>query len=287
MKLFFLTALTMVAFAANSVLNRFALAHGEIDPFSFAAIRLWSGALALCILVLLRDRRLTIWGRYRLVGAVSLLLYIVGFSTAYVALDTGVGALILFGGVQITMFAGALVAREIIPAARWLGAGLAFAGLTWLLWPGGTGAVPLIWAVAMCIAALGWGVYSLVGRGMTDPLGSTAGNFLVASPVLLAMLPLLPAQLDATPTTPVGITLAVVSGVVTSGLGYALWYSVLPRLPSSSAAVAQLTVPVIAFAGGVVFLGEPLTWRFVIASLLVLSGVALASRSGRSSSAEK
>lgn len=287
MKLFFLTALTMIAFAANSVLNRFALAHGEIDPFSFAAIRLWSGALALCILVLLRDRRLTIWGRYRLVGAVSLLLYIVGFSTAYVALDTGVGALILFGGVQITMFAGALVAREIIPAARWLGAGLAFAGLAWILWPGGTGAVPLIWAVAMCFAALGWGVYSLVGRGMTDPLGSTAGNFLVASPVLLAMLPLLPAQIDATPTTSVGITLAVVSGVVTSGLGYALWYSVLPRLPSSSAAVAQLTVPVIAFAGGVAFLGEPLTWRFVIASLLVLSGVALASRSGRSSSAEK
>ncbi len=287
MKLFFLTALTMIAFAANSVLNRFALAHGEIDPISFAAIRLWSGALALCILVLLRDRRLVIWGRHRLVGAVSLLLYIVGFSTAYVALDTGVGALILFGGVQITMFAGALIAREVIPAARWMGAGLAFAGLAWLLWPGGTGAVPLIWAVAMCIAALGWGVYSLVGRGMTDPLGSTAGNFLVASPVLLAMLPLLPAQIDATPTTSVGITLAVVSGVVTSGLGYALWYSVLPRLPSSSAAVAQLTVPVIAFAGGVAFLGEPLTWRFVVAGLLVLSGVALASPSGRSSSAEK
>ncbi len=183
MRLFVLTALVMVAFAANSVLNRAALTEAQIEPLAYATIRVASGALALALLVLWRDKRLGVGGPYRLTGVLSLGLYMVAFSTAYIALDAGVGALILFGTVQVTMFGGALVAREPIPARRWLGAALAFAGLTWLLWPGSgaSGSVP--YGLAMVAAGLGWGIYSLTGRLSGEPLRSTAANFVLAAPL--------------------------------------------------------------------------------------------------------
>ena len=275
MRLVLLTALVMIAFAANSVLNRMALVGREIDPQIFALWRLGSGAIALSVLVLLRDRRLSLAGPKRITGSLSLLLYMVAFSIAYVSLDAGVGALILFGGVQVTMFAGAVLAREAIPARRWLGAAVAFGGLAWLLWPTGTMALSPIHAVAMVLAALGWGIYSLAGRVSGEPLRATAANFLIATPICFAVMALLPVSPDAVPPTQWGLTLAVISGVVTSACGYALWYLVLPQLEASMAAVAQLTVPVIAMAGGMVFLGESLTLTFVVASVLVLGGVAL------------
>jgi len=274
-RLIALTAIVMVAFAANSVLNRAALATEEINPLVFAWIRAGSGAVALAVMVLARDRKLSLLGPQRVAGVLSLTIYMVAFSVAYVALDAGIGALILFGGVQVTMFCGSLFAREPIPAMRWVGALLAFGGLVWLLLPAGDIVLPLAHSVLMLAAAFGWGAYSLVGRISGEPLRATAANFILAAPLCFLVLAVMPVAPDADPGTWRGVLLAVISGVVTSAMGYALWYSVLPRLLPSVAAVAQLTVPVIALGGGIVFLGEVLTLKFAVASVLVLGGVAI------------
>ncbi len=272
MRLFVLTALVMVAFAANSVLNRAALAGGWIGPMDFAFWRVASGALALALLVLARDRAMSLTGPRRVAGALSLSLYLLGFSAAYLEMDAGIGALILFGAVQITMFGGALAAGEPLPARRWIGAALAFCGLAWLLWPGGAAPVSVTHGLLMLAAGLGWGIYSLAGRAAGDPLRTTAANFVLAVPVCAAAWLL--GRTGASSAQ--GVGLAVISGVVTSALGYALWYTVLPRLAASVAAVAQLTVPVIALAGGMVLLGEAVSLRLLLAGALVLFGVGYA-----------
>lgn len=269
-RLFLLTALTMTAFAANSLLNRAALIDGTTGPAAFGAIRLVSGALCLALLVAIRQGLPSLASRKRLVGATSLATYVVGFSFAYVALDAGVGALVLFGTVQLTMFTGAIVSGERPFMLRWAGSGLALLGLAWLVWPGMSDAPPIGAALLMAAAGLGWGIYSLAGRGATDPLGDTAANFICAAPLALLVWLILPDGM-----TGVGALLAVLSGAVTSGLGYALWYSLLPRLAATIAALVQLTVPVIAVAGGVALLAEPLTLRLVLASAVILGGVAL------------
>ena len=276
MRLLALTSLVMVAFAANSILNRAALADEQISPLLFAWVRALSGAVALALMVVVRDRALSLAGPYRLAGVLSLSLYMLAFSVAYVDLDAGVGALILFGGVQITMICGALAAREIIPGRRWFGAALAFIGLVWLLWPAGPVQISPIHGALMCCAAIGWGIYSLVGRKSGEPLRATAANFILAAPICICVPLFLPASPEgATDTTALGLSPAILSGTVTSAMGYALWYSVLPRLTASVAGVGQLTVPVIAVLGGIVILGEAVTISFVIASVLVLGGVAV------------
>lgn len=279
MRLFPLTLLTMLAFAANSVLNRAAVGPGLIGPVSFAVVRLCAGAGMLGVLLLLRRAAgHGAWAGWqgRAAGALSLLVYLFGFSLAYGALDAGTGALILFGMVQITMFAGALVMGEAVPARRWVGAGLAFAGLVYLLAPGSGSSGHLLQAGLMAAAGIGWGVYSLSAKGARDPLAATGWNFILAVPVALVLWLTLPHQAAST----AGIVLAVVSGAVTSGLGYALWYSVLPVLGPSRGAVAQLTVPIFAVAGGMAFLGEALTLRFAVAAVLVLGGVGWALKRG-------
>lgn len=270
MKLFLLVALTMVAFAANSVLNRAALADGAIGPAAFVAIRLCSGAVALLAIVAWQKGSFAISPRNWSM-AVALIVYIIGFSFAYVSLDAGIGALILFGGVQITMFAGALIGGEAVPPRRWIGAGIAFSGLIVLFAPGAA-APDLFGVLLMTIAAIGWGIYSLKGRGVSAPIQATALNFALASPLAILIPFLIP---DAVPITGYGVFLAIISGVITSGLGYALWYTVLPSLRATVAGVAQLTVPIIALAGGVVFLAESVTLAFVVACIMVLGGVAL------------
>lgn len=270
MRLILLTALTMCAFAANSLLNRAALGDPAMGPASFAAIRLASGALALALLLAWRKGArptASLW------GTLSLALYAIGFSFAYITLDAGVGALILFGGVQITMFAGALFKGEAVSRNRWLGAIIAFAGLAYLLWPTSFTAPPLTGSALMLAAALGWGVYSLIGRQASDPLAATGGNFLAAAPIALLLW-----AFAQDSTTPTGIALAITSGVVTSALGYALWYAVLPRIDATIAAIAQLTVPIIAVAGGALLLAEPLTLRFAIAATAVVGGVLISLR---------
>ena len=271
MRLVLLTALTMVAFAANSVLNRAGLVHGGIDPASFGAIRLCAGAVTLWALIALSGSSgLSEFADWRAAGA--LFLYIFGFSFAYLSLDAGVGALILFGMVQMTMFAGGLRAGEQPPARRWVGAGTAFGGLVWLMWPGGGAVVSPVHAGFMIAAGIGWGLYSLIGRGASDPLAATAANFVLATPLGLALavpsLVFFGGALSAW-----GVVLACLSGAVTSGLGYALWYRVLPQLLPSVAAVAQLTVPVIAMAAGLLLLAEPLSLGILLPSLVVLGGV--------------
>lgn len=275
MRLFLLTALAMVAFAANSVLNKLGVSQGGMEPLDFAMLRLWSGAVVLFSLVLVRKSD----GNERgsLIGTASLLVYMLGFSLAYATLQAGVGALILFGVVQITMFTAAAMAGERIPPLRYLGCGVAFAGLVLLLWPAG-GVAPDIWgALLMAAAGVGWGVYTLAGRGATAPLCRTERNFRYAALFMIAVAVVMGPPIG----TPLGYMAAVTSGAITSALGYALWYRVLPQLPTTTAAIAQLTVPVIALAGGMLFLGEALTIRFALASLLVLGGVALALRKSR------
>ncbi|MEQ9694884.1 DMT family transporter [Shimia sp. SDUM112013] len=275
MRLFLLTSLTMVAFAANSVLNRLALADGAMQAGTFGVLRLVSGAIVLGLLVLWQRRRFAFGGLSRWAAVGALLAYIFGFSLAYAALDPGFGALILFSVVQITMFAGAVLTREAVPVIRWIGALLALGGLVWLLWPiaGTTFSWPHI--AAMAFAGAGWGVYSLLGRGASDPLQATAMNFVLAALAGLLWIGLT-RDVGALPAGPV--LLALVSGGVTSGLGYALWYHILPPLGATRAAVAQLTVPVIALAGGWAFLGEEITLRFALASALVMGGVLLSLR---------
>lgn len=275
----------MTAFAANSVLNRAAVGAGRIGAVDFAMVRLVAGAAMLALMIVLRRFRSgqAVWPGWggRIVGAGALLVYLFGFSLAYGALDAGTGALILFGMVQITMFAGALIAREAVPARRWIGAGAAFLGLLYLLAPGSGAAGSPVHASLMAAAGVGWGVYSLSARGARDPLGATAWNFLLAVPVAAVLLAAGPGGAGGA-VQPSGLLLAIVSGAVTSGLGYALWYAILPALGAARGAVAQLTAPVIAAFGGLVLIGEPVTLRLLVAGVLVLGGVALATVPKRS-----
>lgn len=272
MRIFALTCAALVAFAANSILNRAALAGQGMDPAVFTAIRIVSGAVALGLLVALRGGLANLPRAGSAVSAGALLTYAVFFSFAYVTLDAGVGALLLFAGVQITMFAGALLAGQSPGAWRWAGSGLGLAGLALLFLPGAD-APHAGGAAMMLIAAAAWGVYSLRGAKARDPLLTTAGNFLWVAPVALALLVL--ARTGAPPTG-TGVALAVTSGALASGVGYAIWYAALPALEASLAAVAQLTVPLIAMAGGILFLDEGATLTFALASALILGGVTLA-----------
>jgi len=274
MRLALLTALTMLAFAANSILNRMALAGDHIDAFGFVVIRVLSGAAMLVLLVLVQRRGLPLFRPRRIVGALSLCLYLLGFSIAYLRLDAGLGALILFGSVQITMFAGGVLSGETVPPARWAGAVMAMAGLGWLVWPSGALSVPLLGSVFMALAGLGWGIYSLAGRHADDPLAATAANFVLAAPICLVIPMFLPVQMEPPPLTGTGIWLAVLSGAVTSGLGYALWYALLPRLKATVAGLVQLSAPVIAILGGAVLLQEGLSLQLVLAAAIVLGGIA-------------
>jgi drug/metabolite transporter (DMT)-like permease len=271
MRLFLLTALTMLAFAANSVLNRWAVGPGHIGAMEFAMVRLLAGAVTLAALVLWQRGGLVWPGlRGRVQAVLGLSAYLIGFSLAYRGLDAGTGALVLFGTVQITMFAGALLSREPVPGRRWAGAGLALGGLALIAAPGAVAFGPL---ALMAVAGLGWGAYSLAGRGASDPLVATAWNFVLSLPLVLPLGVLAGlARPDG-----VGVALAILSGAVTSGLGYALWYRVLPQLGAARAAVAQLTVPIIAALGGALLLAELPGLRFWLAAVLVLGGVAWAS----------
>jgi drug/metabolite transporter (DMT)-like permease len=273
MRLVALSALVMVAFAANSVLNRAAVGTGQIGALDFALLRAVAGAIVLIALIRLRGARLTLLEPRRVLGGAMLSTYLIGFSLAYLAMDTGLGALILFGGVQVTMFAGALVMGERPPLRRWFGAGLALAGLVWLVWPGAGATAPL-WAVgAMASAALGWGIYSLIGRGSANPLGDTGAAFVWATVLGFVAVLVQTGGSMVNDATWAGMALAVISGAVTSGLGYALWYRVLPRIGASVAGLMQLSVPVIAGLGGALLLAETPTRAMILAGAVVLGGI--------------
>jgi drug/metabolite transporter (DMT)-like permease len=264
-----LTTLTMIAFAGNSLLCRIALKHTTIDAASFTAIRLVSGALVLWLIV--RMRRGTCTGGGNGWSSLALFAYAAGFSYAYVSLPAATGALILFGAVQATMIGYGLWVGERLLQRQLVGLVLALGGLVGLLLPG-LSAPPLHGAVLMLVAGVAWGIYSLRGKGAGDPTRVTAGNFLRAVPVA-AVLSLL--MLDYASLDRAGFWYAVSSGAVASGIGYAIWYTVLPALKATTAATVQLSVPVIAAVGGIAFLGEPITMRLALASVAILGGIAL------------
>ncbi len=263
----------LLCFAANSVLCRMALRSAHIDPASFTSIRLVSGAVTLWLLVRTGRRRPQAPGG-SWESALALLAYAMPFSFAYVGLTAGTGALLLFGAVQVVMLAAGFLSGERIDRFLVLGWLIAVAGLILLLLPG-IAAPPMKEAALMLAAGVAWAFYSLHGRGSKDALGDTAGNFARSAPGALVISALLFTHGSADRQ---GIVLAALSGAVASGLGYAAWYTALPRLGAIAAANAQLCVPVIAALAGVALFDEPITGRLAAAALLVLGGTALAVR---------
>jgi len=262
-------ALAMFAFAANSLLCRSALRNTGIDAASFTAIRLVSGALVLGLLASSGGESTRRHGSWS--SALALFSYAAAFSFAYRSLSAGTGALLLFGSVQATMIGFALWSGERLRPRQGLGIALAVVGLVILLLPG-LAAPPLVGSLLMMVAGLSWGVYSLRGRGTRDPIRATGGNFLRTLPMVgalaLAALPWLKMDLA-------GALYAIGSGALASGLGYAVWYKVLPHLRASQASIVQLSVPLLTATGGILFLGETLRLRLVLAAVATLGGIAL------------
>jgi drug/metabolite transporter (DMT)-like permease len=270
-----LTAVAMIAFAANSLLARAALGHGAIDAVGFTSIRLVTGAIALGLLVASRGGPRTRPGSWP--SALALLAYALAFSLAYLRLGAATGALILFAAVQGSMLLIGIARGDHPTLREWLGLGIAFAAFVYLLLPGLDRPDP-VGSLLMVISGGSWGIYTLRGRGKSNPLAETAGNFVRAA---LPCLPLLAWAAWRGHATAEGLLLATVSGVVTSGLGYAVWYRALPRLKTTQAATVQLTVPLIATAGGLLLLGEALPLRLALSGVALLGGVALAILSRR------
>jgi len=268
----FLTGVAMLAFAGNSILCRLALRDGAIDPASFTSIRLVSGAVTLMIIFWITRRGDTPRAHGSWLSACVLFFYAICFSYAYITLSAGAGALILFGFVQGTMIAIGIWSGDRPTTPEWLGWSLAFAGLVWLVLPG-VEAPPWSGASLMAVAGIAWGVYSIRGRTESDALASTASNFMLTIP-MVAVLTLV--TFTGADISTHGITLAVVSGAITSGIGYVIWYAALEYLSAIQAALVQLSVPAIATAGGVLLLLEPLSLRLLIASALVLGGISIA-----------
>jgi drug/metabolite transporter (DMT)-like permease len=268
-----LTAVAMVAFAANSLLARLALASGSMDAAPFTVIRLASGAFVMTALLLWQRGRQAARDRPgNWSSAAALLAYALGFSLAYLRLGAATGALILFAAVQGTMISWGMVKRDHPTSVEIVGLAIAFAAFVYLLLPG-LDTPDLGGTLLMVAAGIAWGIYSLRGRTARDPLDETAGNFVRAAAM---SLPLLVLPIAHGRVSGAGIGLAIASGAIASGLGYAIWYRALRGLSTTQAATVQLTVPMIAAAGAVVFLAEPLTARLVLASVCILGGVALA-----------
>lgn len=270
-----LTVAAMIAFAGNSLLARLALADGAIDAAGFTGLRLLSGALVLAFILLkARDRTPVRWRTLEgsWASALALFVYALAFSLAYLKLGAAVGALILFAAVQASMMGWGLIRGERPGIREALGLVVAAGAFVWWLVPGLTRPDPLGTAL-MIVSGIAWGVYSLRGRGAADATRATAGNFLRTVPLAL---PLVALSLFQAGIGGAGFLIAIVSGAVTSGLGYVLWYRALKGLTALSAAIVQLSVPIIAALGGVLFLSEDLGLRFVIAAGLVLGGIAFA-----------
>lgn len=269
-RVFTLTLLAMLAFAGNSILCRLALRETPIDAATFTSIRLVSGAIILGLIMKMKGGGTKAEGSWP--SALALFIYAAGFSFAYIKLSAGTGALLLFGAVQITMMGYGFWTGERLSKQQIAGFMMALVGLVGFLLPG-LSAPPLLSSGLMMAAGVAWGIYSLRGKTASNPLGMTAGNFLRAVPFTVGLS--LSMVLE-TSLTLAGCLYAVAAGAVTSGLGYTIWYTALNDLTATSAATVQLSVPVIAAAGGILFLGENLTLRLVVASCAILGGIALA-----------
>jgi drug/metabolite transporter (DMT)-like permease len=268
-RLILLTLLALIAFAGNSILCRLALNQTSIDPATFTSVRIISGAAVLCLIAMTRRTSRAREGGW--LSAVALFAYAVGFSFAYTQLSAGTGALLLFGAVQATMIFWGLFRGERLPVAGLAGLILALAGLVALTWPG-VATPPPAASLSMLAAGIAWGIYSLRGRGVAHPLESTASNFLRAVPPAILLSVALWSHFNYDRA---GIILAIISGAITSGLGYVIWYAVVPDLGAIRAAIVQLCVPVLAAAAGTVLLNETLSLRLTLAAAAILGGVGL------------
>lgn len=291
MKATLYTIIALIAFAANSLLCRMALAEGYIDPWNFTIIRLLGGAICLAIIMsvhqhrlkrqstLYEDKNISIALRNNILkdkgswlSSISLVVYALCFSLAYVELDTGTGALILFAAVQFTMIGWGIYQKEQLSTVQWAALFIAFAGFVYLMLP--SAAVPsLFGAVIMAMSGIAWGIYSIRGKACVSPLRATGFNF-IRSLVALPLLILIGMKYLANVSTE-GVILAGVSGAITSGVGYSLWYVAMPLLKSTQAAVVQFCVPILAAVLGVLFLSEQLTLRFIAASVVILGAVSV------------
>ncbi len=271
-----LTIMTMIAFASNSVFARLSLSLNAVDPASFTAIRLISGALLLLLLVSLRKKSMKTQKSHEnflktLLSSFALFGYAAFFSFAYISIETGIGALILFACVQFTMIGYALYSGERPSFQSWLGIFLAFSGFVYLVFPG-LSAPDLKGAFLMALSGIAWGIYSLNGKGIANPVQASARNFIFAIPLCIFLVLIF---LNEQNLTGPGIMLAIASGAGTSALGYVLWFKVLKFLTTTNAAIVQLTVPVLATLGGIILLNEPLTLHYGVATILILGGIAL------------
>lgn len=268
-KTIILTGLALIAFAANSVLCRLALGNEAIDPSSFTVIRLLSGTIVLLIIISATRNTTRLSSKGSWTASFMLFLYAVTFSYAYVSLDTATGALILFGSVQITMILLSLISGSRLHITEWTGVVIAFTGFIYLILPG-INTPSVIGFILMTVAGIAWGIYTLKGFDSKSPLMDTAYNFLRTTPlvVLLAIF-----TMNNINYSSEGIVLALLAGGVTSGIGYTIWYIALDGLSSTQAAVLQLSVPVIAALGGVIFVSEAITFRLTISAAMVLGGI--------------
>lgn len=270
-----LSVVALVAFAANSILTRAALTDTSIDPISFTAVRIASGAMMLWLIV--RFRSSGAEGRGSWASALALFGYAIAFSLAYRSLTAATGALLLFGAVQVTMVSWGLFRGERLSLVQSLGVLLALAGLVWLLMPG-LSAPPLLAAGLMLAAGCAWGIYTLRAKGVGDPTRVTAANFARASLPAVGLGLVFAGDVSWGGR---GLALAVTSGALASGMGYAVWYTVLKHIGTHTAAVSQLTVPVITAIAGVLLLSEPLTWPTVVGGTFIIGGIALVTRPRR------
>lgn len=270
-KIWGLTTLALLAFAGNSILCRYALKEGAIDAASFSTVRLLAGAIFLFILVSFKNKPQSYLAQGSWTGAIWLFIYAASFSFAYISLDTGIGALILFGAVQVTMILVSLIQGKHLSRFEWMGLITAFGGLLVLLLPGA--GAPSLWGFGlMALSGIAWGLYSLSGRGSSDPLLTTAGNFYRTIPLIIVLTMI---TFNQAHITTEGLVLAIVTGAITSGLGYAIWYAALKNLQISQASIVQLSVPIIAALGGVVISQETISVQLLLSSLLVLGGLIL------------
>lgn len=273
----FLTALAMLAFAANSVLARLALLEDGADPLAFTAIRLISGAVFLTVIMAVKKRKAFSENNAGLWNAAALFLYALAFSLSYVSLGAGMGALLLFASVQISIVGIGLIKGQKFNTFEWLGVGAALGGLVYLFLPG-LKAPPVAGSVLMILAGIAWGVYTYLGKSAKSPALITTRSFQIAAiPGVLyfGLVPFLGLALNLDANI---LTLGIISGAITSGLGYIIWYWVVTRLRVSVISTVQLSVPLIAMLGGILFIGEGVNARLVIASILILGGILLTAR---------
>lgn len=271
--IFALTALSMIAFAGNSILCRLALKETQIDPATFTSIRILSGALSLWFILRIGTRKKQSCGG-NWVAAIALVIYAVAISYAYISLSAATGALLLFGAVQITMIGYGLWSGERLQTLQWTGLFCALIGFIGLMIPGVT-APPLAGSIIMIISGVAWGLYSLMGKSLGEPILTTTGNFIRAIPIALTINVIAFTQFSWDSR---GAFYAILSGALASGAGYTLWYATLKKLQVTTASVVQLSVPVITAIGGILLLNETMTLRLFIASAVILGGIALATR---------